>query len=174
MANTATPNPSMEALLVAARALAQCEHDMTYRDEDGSIYTCPEREPGRTLQELRDWLGYAPATRESQVLVDSLTRLRAAGRLLVHGTLRQHTRASGAAAPEPLAVDHHRDVRCDACGVCAEKPCRGKSGERVSSHLARVRASQALRERCRMAAQGETIAAGWKQLLVSFQQLGLR
>lgn len=142
---------------------------------DAAVFDAmPADEPGRTLEELRDWLGYAAATRESQVLVASLARLRKAQRLLVHDEVRRHTRAPSAAVPEPVEVDHHRDVRCDSCGVSADKACRGKSGERVTSHLARVRASQALRARRRLAEVSEPIAAGWKPLLVSFQHLGLR
>lgn len=40
MATPTAPNPGTEALIAAARALAQCEHDMTYRDEDGHFYFC--------------------------------------------------------------------------------------------------------------------------------------
>lgn len=36
MATTETPNPGIEALLAAARALAECEHDMAFRDEEGT------------------------------------------------------------------------------------------------------------------------------------------
>lgn len=42
MATTETPNPGMEALLAAARALAQCEHHMSSLDEEGYFHTCHE------------------------------------------------------------------------------------------------------------------------------------
>jgi hypothetical protein len=67
MATTATSNPSMEALLVAARALAQCGHDQAHMDEEGYFCTCSSC--GATTGDVSAWHAGRPAVWEPTDLV---------------------------------------------------------------------------------------------------------